>query len=279
MFVDERKPGRCPARRKQKKCLLGANCRGRGLRGVSMAIRCENCTHQNQPDSNGRMRPWCSFCGAGLGDVDQRLQTRPEPVRAAAPAGPDFHGAGVAAGPQFRRSIRKKDSPWLILSIGLGSIGLGIAVVVSTVGDAVSGWSSRNWPKTRGTVVRAWVQEWESDRGGRSYSLSATYKFEVNGKRYEGDRVRFSNQLQAGDFRRGEEELAKIATTGKPCDVYYDPSDPTRSCLVPGASLFYLIFLPLLAGLFLLVGVTCTLGSIRQILSAGKSTLTAAMPA
>jgi hypothetical protein len=231
-----------------------------------MTIRCTNCSHPNPPDSEGRPKPWCSSCGAGLSDGGQFRQTgtlSPD----IGPSVPVFHGAAVSGGAQRRSVSRKPDSPWVILFIGLGCCGLGVAVVASSLGDAVNGWLSRNWSKTQGTVLRSWVEEWQSDNGSRSYTLCAIYRYSVDGKRYENNKVQFSNQLRAGDHARGAEELAKIAPNGKPCVVYYDPDDPSRSCLVPGPSLFYLIFLPTLALFFFLIGSVGTWGSARQILT------------
>jgi len=167
---------------------------------------------------------------------------------------------------------RKPESPWIYLFIGLGCIGLAVAVVASTVDNTIKGWSSRTWPKTRGTVVRSWVEEWQSDKGGgRSFVLGAIYRYEVAGKHYENNNVKFSKQLEAGDRARGEEQLAKLAPSGGTCVVYYDPKDPARSCLVPGATLFYLIVLPFLVLLFFFIGVICTWGSARRILAGEKS--------
>jgi hypothetical protein len=244
------------------------------LIGVLMAIRCANCSQLNLPDSEGRIKPWCSSCGAGLADAGAQRQTRPGPPGAETASVP-FRALREPAGPPTRRTARKADSPWIFLCIGLGCVGLAVAIVASTLGDAINGWSSRAWPKTQGTVVRSSVEEWQSNKGARSFQLAAIYRYEVAGKRYESDRIQFCKQLQAGDRARGEEALAKIAPSGRPCPVYYDPSDPSRSCLIPGASLFYLIFLPSMALFLFLIGGVCIRGSARQILSAGKLTVPA----
>jgi hypothetical protein len=239
-----------------------------------MTVRCPNCSELNLPDPDGRRKPWCSSCGAGLADTGERVQSEPAPVPyGTEPAPRPSQGAGVSAGVQRRNAVRKPDSPWAFMLGGLALVGLGVAVVVSTLGDTIEGLLSRSWPKTQGTVVQSRVEEWLSNKGSRSFTLVANYRYEVAGKRYESSNIQFCRQLHAGDRARGEEELAKIAPAGKPCVVYYDPSDPARSCLVPGASLFYLVFLPLLAVFFLLVGGICAWSSARRIVAGEKTAL------
>ena len=232
-----------------------------------MAIRCATCSEINLPDANGRKRPWCSKCGADLTDTGTGHQA----PSTSAPVGNDLP-VQVLRAPVVSNTPqpRKPDSPWVILVIGLVIFGLGVAVVVNMAGEIVNGVASRSWPKTQGTLVRSYVEEWRSNRGGRSYNLVAIYRYEVDGKPYENDRISFARQQQAGDRAIGEQELAKVAPSGKPCAVYYDPSDPKRSCLVPGSSLFYLVFLPFLSLVFLLVGGVCTWGSANQILGGKK---------
>jgi hypothetical protein len=135
--------------------------------------------------------------------------------------------------------------------------------VACSIYGVVEGLASRDWPKTQGIVVNSSVEEWFSARGGYSYTLVANYRYDVGGKRYAGNRVRLVNQRQPGDQQQGLQELAKVAPAGKSCVVYYDPANPTKSCLLPGTSSFHIVFLPLFATLLWSVGGVCLFKSRR----------------
>jgi hypothetical protein len=155
-----------------------------------------------------------------------------------------------------------------MLATGLILLCLGVLSLVRYSDDFINGWSSRSWPKTRGTIVRSWLEEWVSNKGGHSFKVRAVYAYQVAGIRYENDKIQFSNQLSGGDRSYGAQQLAKIAPAGQSRDVYYDPNYPSRSCLIPGVSVFYLTLVPCLTGLFLLGGVICTCSGLRRFFAA-----------
>jgi len=232
-----------------------------------MTIRCASCSQLTLPDADGRTKPWCSACGAALANAGESREAQPAPAFPN-PDPTDWHlrGAGVATCGLTRRPTRKPASAEVTLLIGLVILGLGVTVVANNLDNFVKGWSSQNWTKTQGVVVRSWVDEFISNRGSRSFTLGAIYRYQVDGRIYESSKVQFSNQLQSGDKARGEQELAKIAPARQYCVVYYDPKDPAQSCLIPGLSYFYLVFLPLLALFFLLIGGIGTWKSGREVL-------------
>jgi hypothetical protein len=261
MFFDEQTT--CSPRRSA--CRFAKRRSHSRLAGVHMVTYCKNCSHPNEADQQGRSKPWCAACGAGLADAGQRPEIQPAPARGNSNAIPPSLRSGIGSNSVRRR---KPDSPMVVLAIGLVLIGFGITVVATTASSAINGWSSRNWPKTQGRVVRSWVVDYTSSKSAaRSYQLNAIYRYEVSGKRYESNTVGFGKRLESGDHASGEEELAKVAAEGKTCTVYYDPDDPSLSCLVPGPSLFYLVFLPLLSMFFLFIGSVCTWGSAKQLLA------------
>jgi hypothetical protein len=218
-----------------------------------MSIRCRNCSFVNHPDAEGRMKPWCVGCGSGIMDAGESAETEAIPARFATESG---HRAwsGLSGIPPVQSRSRKSSSPGVMFGIGIVVLGMGIYSLVHRSSDVINGWSSRNWPKTRGTIARSWLEEWVSTRSGHTFELHAIYQYEVAGIRYQNDKVEFSNKLAGGGREFANKELAKIAPDGKACDVYYDPNRPSCSCLVPGITTFYLIFMPSLTLFFFFIG-------------------------
>lgn len=237
-----------------------------------MGIRCVKCSHLNQPDAENRMRPWCVGCGAGLVDAGVQEQPGAMPVPPAAaqafspPSGP-IGPAGFLR-PQTIYRPRRRTTAEGALAAGVIFLGLGVWSVVSHAENTFYGWSSRNWPKVRGTIVRSWLDEYISTKGGHSFEVRAVYAYKVGGIRYENDKIKFSTQLTGGDRPYGEQELARIAPAGQPRDVYYDPDRPSRSCLIPGVSAYYYTIFPFVTGLFFLIGGTSMWVAVRKFLAA-----------
>jgi hypothetical protein len=233
-----------------------------------MSIRCSKCSQFNQPDADGRVKPWCARCGAALAGLEGQVQLQMMAATTRIEQAVRYpSGAGGAVKSFTGYPRRKPSSPSVIFGIGLFMLGLGVVSVVRNFDDFVHGWASSKWPKTTGVVSRSWVEDYISNKGSKSYELRAVYQYEVGGIRYQNDTIHFSKQLQSGDHAIGERELAKIAPVGKPCTVYYDPNRPTVSCLVPGVSVFYLTILPFLTCFFFLVGGVCTWTSVRKMLA------------
>ena len=111
---------------------------------------------------------------------------------------------------------------------------LGAWVVAMLVRSLRLGRASLQWPHTQGTVTNSLVKrELSGPGGGYSYVPLITYTYEVDGAAYEGNTFTY----------RGINAKKKIATKiveglpkGQLVDVYYDPSEPSRAVLLPGAS-------------------------------------------
>ena len=113
---------------------------------------------------------------------------------------------------------------------GLGLL-LASAVGVVLKGRAVAAArETAAWPSVRGVVTRAGIVE--TAPGGR-YLPDVTYAYAIAGREYVGDRVRVSARRSL--TRRAAERAAGEFAAGEPVRVYYDPEDPRRSVLRPGA--------------------------------------------
>jgi hypothetical protein len=228
-----------------------------------MAIRCGKCSHVNQPDAKNLMRPWCVACGSGLADAGV------PPPPAPADSGPArVVRDGLEGMPRPQMSYRpRRRSPEGMLFVGLVLLGLGVLSLYRNGEKFCNGWASGNWPKTRGKVMRSWLEEYISNKGAHTFEVRAVYTYTVAGIRYENDTVEFTSQLVGGGREYGEKQQAKYAPAGKACDVYYDPNQPQRSCLLPGLSGVYMTIVPCLTVFFFLLGGVTTWTAVRGFLA------------
>ena len=138
-------------------------------------------------------------------------------------------------------------------------IGAGLTTALSGFGlgyelwSAFEGWAAIRWPSVMGVVTAARMEVRWIRRGGNVYEPCVSYSYEISGKSYSGERVRFGNT--AYSFRsRAEASLAKYPIGG-PVQVHYDPSRPDESVLelgvTPGTA-FSVLFLigMLVAGVY-----------------------------
>jgi hypothetical protein len=113
-----------------------------------------------------------------------------------------------------------------------GMIGLGLVAVPTAYLSflALQAWSARGWPTAQGRVVRSAVVP--GRRGAGYYDVR--YEYQVDGRTYGGDRVRFGGALN------GNLEDARLTRDtypeGRPVEVRYHPRRPRRSTLEPRAS-------------------------------------------
>lgn len=96
--------------------------------------------------------------------------------------------------------------------------------------------ASCRWPSTAAVLDTARVQDSVGyTRGGSypTYALALRYSYTVGGKVYHGSRRGFGRT----DYRSMEEAAAALrALTGQPeVRIYYDPGNPARAVLEPGA--------------------------------------------
>ncbi|MCA9912229.1 MAG: DUF3592 domain-containing protein [Anaerolineae bacterium] len=116
------------------------------------------------------------------------------------------------------------------------------------------GLRSRGWLQTTGTISEAWVSvtfDTDNDRNQRNY-LKVTYSYVVDGKTYEGKRVRYGDVENEG--RRKQKALEKMAKSyrDQPIQiVYYNPENPQQAVLERGLRPFS-VLVNVLYGLFAL---------------------------
>jgi hypothetical protein len=111
---------------------------------------------------------------------------------------------------------------------GLLSIAYGIYLVLLAR-------KSAEWPKTEGTVTRFKITQ---DGGPDESNLPAAevrYRYSVDDKQYSGDLVAFGTRNMHTNLGLVE-RLARAYPKGTRVQVAYDPENPGRAVLEPGAT-------------------------------------------
>jgi hypothetical protein len=131
----------------------------------------------------------------------------------------------------------------------LGFLGGGGYLLLRFGREIYRGISSRQWRQVRGTVRSARVRQVFDEEGDLAWVASVTYRYLVNGREIEGNRVFFG--LERHSIQTDADVVAAQYRAGEPVVVYYSPSDPELSVLRPG--LTWAAIGPALAGAALFV--------------------------
>jgi hypothetical protein len=128
----------------------------------------------------------------------------------------------------------------------LAMVGIGVVLLVVGLYMGVQGERSRNWPTDPGIITESEVQSNHSATGRRrrSRSVHIAYRYPVNGQFYTNDVISYGKGWFENEYTQ-----VRLYAQGSRVEVHYDPGNPARAVLDPGAGLA--------AGLALLAGVGC----------------------
>lgn len=102
--------------------------------------------------------------------------------------------------------------------------------------------ASAGWPRTRGRVLSAYLDETQPDEDGDvSHSAHVRYRYQVGRHHYTSTRLSYRPTRYLG-FSDAAELLDGIVQ-GREVEVSYDPQRPQRAVLVPGSSTANLVHL------------------------------------
>ncbi|MDA7916001.1 DUF3592 domain-containing protein [Verrucomicrobia bacterium] len=128
----------------------------------------------------------------------------------------------------------------------------GVSVIIYSVVSLSHAKASKNWPTTTGIIRSSMIKVHRGD-GFSSYYPTVTYDFEIKGITFIGDRISF------GSFSEKHRELAERKLTsyfplGRKVEVFYKPSNPKISVLLPDLDSSHLLILFFLGVGFLAAG-------------------------
>jgi hypothetical protein len=122
-------------------------------------------------------------------------------------------------------------------------LGIGLVVVVFSIGCTGVVWQACRWPTTRGRVVSTGVRSFEFSSGEGSsstrYKPNVVYRYEVNSQQYSGDKVNY-DLLASGMSESYAQKIAAQYQVGQEVTVYYNPKNPADSMLNPQARWHYI---------------------------------------
>ncbi len=146
----------------------------------------------------------------------------------------------------YRWPRAQRLAKFLALPVLMDLVAFGF-VVVGAVQLAETSASSE-WPTAEATVLRSGVDTVHTD-DGTSYRAVVSYRYQVDGVSYLGDRVSFDWSTSDLDDAR---EVAGRYVPGAFTQAYYKRGNPARSVLIPGPSMTAAVFVA--AGVFMMIG-------------------------
>ncbi len=124
----------------------------------------------------------------------------------------------------------------------------------------------RAWPTVTGRIIVSKVEEAWDDSDGSGWAVrtkffrpTVTYGYEVNGHRYQGNRIAAGRQIAVAGLVAsiGPKQIIERYPKGKAVEVRYDPRNPADSLLearVPGLTILWIFAAALLVGAALFGG-------------------------
>ena len=124
---------------------------------------------------------------------------------------------------------------------------LGLLFVIIGGFEFRQGLKTNDWPAAAGRIVESKIVERKVDGSSgrrrtrssdRDYTVDVRYSYEVEGQKFEGDRLRYGNESH--DSRASAMEEQSRFAPGKEVQVHYDPKTPSQSVLIKGIGLSWL---------------------------------------
>jgi hypothetical protein len=147
-----------------------------------------------------------------------------------------------------------KSGTWAMALFALPFAAVGVGMLLFGVLPTLYDWGRmQSWQPVSATLVSARL---ETSRGSKSttYSVSASYRYQVAGRDYQGQRVAIgSGADNIGDFQEQlGERLEAAQRQGQPVQAWVNPSNPREAVLDrslrPGMQLFKMLFVVLFGG-------------------------------
>ena len=127
----------------------------------------------------------------------------------------------------------------------------GLVTFFFTIRPIWSSLAASNWKSVPCTILSSRVHENRGDSdSGPTYLIEMEYRYEIDGKFYQGDRYNFVSFSSSG--RTAKQKVVKQHPVGAERTCYVDPKDPSRSVINPSITLS--MFIGLFGLIFIVVG-------------------------
>jgi len=107
----------------------------------------------------------------------------------------------------------------------------GVYLLGHAIASYKSAVASQSWPTTDGqlTDLRLWGKRNIDGEMKDAEKLAVEYRYEINGLKYTGRSAAFYTLVYPKTV-----EFAERYSSGRGITIYYNPSDPSESVIVPG---------------------------------------------
>jgi hypothetical protein len=135
------------------------------------------------------------------------------------------------------------------LILGLAALaGLWLLVVVGREGLAYR--AAAGWPAVAGEVISATVEALPGAADGADgYGVVVRYRYTVDGRTYESDRLRRAGAERLTTRAAADEVLASYLAGGRAVTVRYDPADPATAVLRITPPIYLFLFVAVYWGI------------------------------
>ncbi|MFZ2281402.1 MAG: DUF3592 domain-containing protein [Prosthecobacter sp.] len=150
---------------------------------------------------------------------------------------------------------------------GLPFILAGLAVGVFLYFPAISSWwASRSWVEVPCWIETAELKTSSGNKGGTTYRVEASYRYEFGRRSYHGDEVSFfGGSDNMGDFQKQAfQQLQSAKGKKRPFRCFVNPSNPEQTVLFRDLRWGLLLLMSIFPTLFPLAGCLVSIGGWRQ---------------
>jgi hypothetical protein len=140
---------------------------------------------------------------------------------------------------------------------------LGIGFSIWGHGVMMTTMASLKWPITQGNITFSEIKATSKIGPGYYYSPDVRYRYTVNGKDYNGNKVIAADYSSSSASRAGK--ITRQFKKGSNVNVYYNPENTSEAVLMPGGTL--LTYVPFC------FGIIATASGIIALLYYGKKKL------
>jgi hypothetical protein len=150
-----------------------------------------------------------------------------------------------------RQKSLREANPLSLAVFGIPFLGVGVGVAVACAMALMQANAMRNWQEVPATIVEAGLESSSDSDGGTTYRVTASYRYEWNGRVHKGNRVGIHSGLDnIGSWQIDtHNRLESCRAAGKDVPCYVNPANPAESILFRGVRWEKLAF----QGIFALV--------------------------
>tara|TARA_B110000459_G_scaffold203300_1_gene259261 strand:- start:89 stop:715 length:627 start_codon:yes stop_codon:yes gene_type:complete len=99
--------------------------------------------------------------------------------------------------------------------------------------DIIADIGTGDWEPVDGIVENSYVSTSTDGEGGTTYCLHVDYQYTVDGRTYDGERISYTAENSCNSWSANSDDEYP---EGKEITVYYNPTNPSESVLLPGLS-------------------------------------------